>query len=829
MLDAVQLLQGNAAKSPVSESTPLEDNSLDLLLERRDRERQMCGVGSLTSGRAHFQGGEGNDQVRRTEESDYDSSLHASISSSGSSAEIASDMSVLSLNVGIGGSSSQSALNTEECTQFHSSSEDGFLSNANYSTAVSSSDPSVSSPQNTQVVYSNGTSQDSHDSSPRLMPVNPHSATATREISSDGVLNPTSSEEESLRRPQLSSNAGDQPENGVAEDCAGRSEEREERPVDLYDGAVRPMQSETNTLTVYAETNSTDSGDWSQQGAFPDDNLPMRMRAAGASSGSPTDWERLGERPKQVQGHLSLVEQMPQVTIRPVADGLHVAKDFLARHSEDRALHESYQDCLDVPLFTDTPTDWEPLGTRPDQIQVQHSLAKQVPREVKSPVTDGLTRDFLARHSQDKALCESLYWDSAVDVPLFSETPLQNASSVNEPDKAKLFLGNCQAASRIDPYDRLGRPLLDVSSRGMERSGSMGGFSYSDYLNGNSALMGGPRPSHLGGGNVSIHGNYSPWNASNATSSYSLQNGFVHTAGRSAGVEHFGREPCVPSDRHSELQQGVFLPVSRNDLIYSGMTGSSFVDGLWMGAVGIQPGYPVYGAQRYTAFNDNTTSTITPEQRHTPQSVNVVQLNQSQSTSYDDCMPHSFAADNKIVTQGTADGNTEGGDEPCSGAVNNSSSSSVLNRDFGTDSVEPTDNSLLALEPHVAEACALVERVLREREEREEFGREIERKEQQIREQRARERREREAREVMEANRWPQQQEAITACPQWLCEHYQRQCRVQFPCCTQFYPCHHCHNNSTACDNDKARACHATHLKCCHCKHEQEVTMIINV
>ena len=101
---------------------------------------------------------------------------------------------------------------------------------------------------------------------------------------------------------------------------------------------------------------------------------------------------------------------------------------------------------------------------------------------------------------------------------------------------------------------------------------------------------------------------------------------------------------------------------------------------------------------------------------------------------------------------------------------------------------------------------------------------EIERKEQVYREQRARRRRrEREERELWEAESWQQQQEAITASSQWLCQHYQRHCNVQFPCCTQFYPCHRCHNISKACENEEAKACHATHLKCCYCQHEQEV------
>ena len=150
---------------------------------------------------------------------------------------------------------------------------------------------------------------------------------------------------------------------------------------------------------------------------------------------------------------------------------------------------------------------------------------------------------------------------------------------------------------------------------------------------------------------------------------------------------------------------------------------------------------------------------------------------------------------------------------------------SMLNRDFSIDSVESTDNSLLALEQRVEEACALVERVLREREEREQFGREIDRKEQEIREQRARKKREREAREQEEASRWLPQRGAITGRSQWLCEHYQRHCRVRFPCCSHFYSCHRCHNNSKACDNKEAKASNATHLKCSFCELEQEVNV----
>ena len=210
-----------------------------------------------------------------------------------------------------------------------------------------------------------------------------------------------------------------------------------------------------------------------------------------------------------------------------------------------------------------------------------------------------------------------------------------------------------------------------------------------------------------------------------------------------------------------------------------------------------------------SAFNSEPTNT-TQQHWSIPGRVSMVRPSGCMTTFEDACLAQGSTHDTSIL-------------EPRYGDADSYRSSMLNNRDFGTDSVESSDNSLLALERRVAEASALVERVLREREEREQFGREIERKEQLIREQRAKEKREREERELREAENWPQQQEAITARSQWLCEHYQRHCKVRFPCCTQFYPCHRCHNISNACENEEAKAFHATHLKCSHCQEEQEV------
>ena len=167
----------------------------------------------------------------------------------------------------------------------------------------------------------------------------------------------------------------------------------------------------------------------------------------------------------------------------------------------------------------------------------------------------------------------------------------------------------------------------------------------------------------------------------------------------------------------------------------------------------------------------------------------------------------------------------------------------------------PDDPSLAALERKVAEACAVVERVMKEREERTKAQREAARKKREMREQierearemrereerereerKMRERQEREIREREERDRREQienegrdtrwfggERAPVQESPRWQCEHYQRRCLVKFPCCGIFYPCHRCHNTSGACDTDDRKANNATHVKCGICGHEEEV------
>ncbi|XP_046851716.1 uncharacterized protein LOC124445039 isoform X2 [Xenia sp. Carnegie-2017] len=56
----------------------------------------------------------------------------------------------------------------------------------------------------------------------------------------------------------------------------------------------------------------------------------------------------------------------------------------------------------------------------------------------------------------------------------------------------------------------------------------------------------------------------------------------------------------------------------------------------------------------------------------------------------------------------------------------------------------------------------------------------------------------------------------------WLCSHYKRHCFVKFDCCEQFYPCHRCHNNQSACGNKKLKSRDVKKVKCAYCSNVQE-------
>ena len=782
-----------------SNLTPVQDYSLDVQLKRHER-RHLVGDGvftrlSIRGDSMQLQGVEENDKSLITEEAETEQENNSSLGFSENSRETNTYTAVSSESEESSNSSMKSALSAEEFPQFPTLTSDDCLSSSNDSSLLSSSFE-----QTAVVADSSCTLQSTIDTTDGSTILTTLSSKACRnkEISVDTDANVVCTKEQTERSsifhyadvecdgsPTVAAcqsysaycysennecyvaDGEDELFDKAAEKAEWKEIEEEKEFVDSCDGAIKPVHSGTSADSFVGEIVGTQS--FASGGILPltqQGTSSTAERVLGTQSSAETDWERLGARPKEVQR-----------------------------------------------------SDVQPKPTEPVVY-----------------ITDGLAGDFLARHTQDKSLHDSIYQTD--DGSLFNDIPSQGTSfidgDISQSSRVQPYFGDCHATSGTEPFGGTGHSLVSGSNRPL-------GSPYVEPFSGNSGLW----SSHLGNDSSSLYSNHLSRNTSTAANNYSFQSDLGHGSHRFAGVDLFDGHTYLPS-----AQQTPYPPIA-SDLVlnsYPGMTGSSFADPSWTGAVLTLPGDPVYNAQRFSSFSreqltdpahdanrfagdDDASAFISNQGTDEPaQKPNLALGNSNTTRNIDDeaNSPAQYQLGNSTFDGIFAARSTHNTSvlEPRLGDTDNNSVSVLNNRDFGTDSVEASDNSLLALERRVAEACALVERVLREREEREQFGREIERKEQLIREQRARERREREERELREAENWPQQQEAINARSQWLCEHYQRHCRVRFPCCTQFYPCHRCHNISKACDNEEAKACHATHLKCSHCQHEQEVSFV---
>ena len=528
------------------------------------------------------------------------------------------------------------------------------------------------------------------------------------------------------------------------------------------------------------------------------------------------------------------------------------------------------------------PRDRPPKTDRCPEPSLLNSLEDLVPQQVAGPVAHVVANTFLARHSEDKHLHESLYYTNAEKM-LTENSSLQGASGVDsmvnltESNKAQLYFGDCQVPFRPDPYSQTHVSLFPQTS-GACIGGNDSSNTGFNLLNPNVANNFVPFTGLQDGTFPSLQRNevfHSGFTGSGLTSDFmqptGSQIGAFNALNSNSSLNEYAlgtREPQIPPDGH-------FTSLQINQSIHLGLHGSGFTSDL-TGSIRPEMTHSATGTHRNSDFSGS--ASMLPSTRNSgllgsssvnkqtygfppdasPTSSSGARVNgsdswlfsESESSRVSQLLPVTTGSDGLNTSEevnSSSNAMNASGDHLASGhyregsrAYNSSSShmisgtdtgesqsgeteDSVTNRNYGTESVESTDNSLLELEQRVEEACAMVERVLREREEREEFGREIERKEREIRAERARKKREREARELEEARGWPQQQEPVTGQSLWLCEHYQRHCRVRFPCCNNFYSCHRCHNNSKECENEEAKASHATHLKCSYCHHEQEV------
>ena len=156
-------------------------------------------------------------------------------------------------------------------------------------------------------------------------------------------------------------------------------------------------------------------------------------------------------------------------------------------------------------------------------------------------------------------------------------------------------------------------------------------------------------------------------------------------------------------------------------------------------------------------------------------------------TSFDD--DSWTSSDDDSWTSFDDDSWTSSDDDSWTSSDDNSSTSS------DNESLTSSDeDSLIVLERLARKKCALTEGVLRE--------------------PGAEDRRE----------GYPAEQAAVTDTSISLCEHYQRKCRVKFPCCNVYYACHHCHNNAGECSNKDVNARDATQVECSVCYLKQEIS-----
>ena len=791
-------LPGRVEKSPII--TSVKDYSLRVQLNRHGR-KHLIGDGvfggvSIRGDSMQLQGVEENDKLLTTEEAKIDQDKNSPLAFKENSRETNTYTAASSESEKSGNSSMKSALNAEELPQFPTLTSDGYLSSSNDSSLLSSSFE-----QTAVVADSSCTLQSLIDTTdgPPILTTPSSKAFRNEEISADTDPNVACTKEQTEQSPKFYY---------ANVEC---------------DGSPIVASRESYSAYSYSENNKC-------YVANGEDELFDKATEK-------SEWKEIEEEKEVVDSCDGAIKTVHSGTSADSFVGEIVGSKSVANGGNLPLTQQGTSSTAGRVLRTQSSaeTDWERLGARPKE--VQRSDVQPKPTEPVVYITDGLAGDFLARHTQDKSLHDSIYQTDGAS--LFNDIPSQGTSfidsDISQFSRAQPYFGDCQAASGTEPHVRTGHSLVSGSSR------HLGGSSYVEPFSDNSELW----PSHLGNDSSSLYSNYLSRNTSTAANNYSLQSDFVHNSSRFAGVDHFDRQTYLLS-----AKQTPFPPIASDPVLnsYPGMAGSSFADPSWTGAALTLPGDPVYNAQRFSSFSreqltdpahdanrfagdDDASAFISNQGTDEPaQKPNLALGNSNTTRNIDDeaNSPAQYQLGNSTFDGIFAARSTHNTSvlEPRLGDTDNNSISVLNNRDFGTDSVEASDNSLLALERRVAEACALVERVLREREEREQFGREIERKEQLIREQRARERREREERELREAENWPQQQEAINARSQWLCEHYQRHCRVRFPCCTQFYPCHRCHNISKACDNEEAKACHATHLKCSHCQHEQEVSFV---
>ena len=490
----------------------------DILDEQTDGPEMKIQMDYALSSKSHFEltGRDENGTSLRAEEIDHGESQYSSILSSGSSVEEDSEIRLSSKSV-------ENVVLVEESPKSPIPSDVMFVSKYNCSSSdlLAKSDKTVPATSNSILQA--------------FCEVDGFQLMSGGSQSASSYSNPSPTTWDTQGISHMMARPGNEPadEDGqLREVCATSGQERVVKSHDFCDGAAMVVRYSTKIITECTKTDSSVSSDSS---------LARTQNVANGGSLSST------------QQH---VFSDGEGEITPPSSGV---------------------------------IDWKRLGARPKK--PQRTVDGQVLKEPVVYVTDGLAGDFLARHTQDKSLHDSIYQTDGAS--LFNDIPSQGTSfidgDISQFSRAQPYFGDCQAVSRTEPHGKTGHSLVSGSSR------HLGGSSYVEPFSDNSGLW----PSHLGNDSSSLYSNYLSRNTSTAANNYSLQSDFVHNSSRFAGVDHFDRHTYLPS-----AKQMPFPPVASDPVLnsYPGMAGSSFADPSWTGAALTLPGDPVHNAPRFSSF-----------------------------------------------------------------------------------------------------------------------------------------------------------------------------------------------------------------------------------
>ena len=267
-------------------------------------------------------------------------------------------------------------------------------------------------------------------------------------------------------------------------------------------------------------------------------------------------------------------------------------------------------------------TDWERLGARPKNFQMQRPLtaiSPPPPPLIASPVSDGLAGDFLVRHSQDKTVHKCLFANGRDFSFLCYDTThgtsfVDRKTNASEAYRVRPYFGACQAAVRNNSYVRLdGNAFSLVPRGGFERAGLRRGSSYNENLYGNSVpAAAAPLPSPTRPSNVILGWNGSPNNGANNVE------GFLNIDHRVTGQRDYCRKYFFPYVQHNThvgqvplcWRSDAISGITPSGLAYS-LTSSGCTSGpLDRGAAGIRPGHSLYATQRHVVSDGGDSAFI---------------------------------------------------------------------------------------------------------------------------------------------------------------------------------------------------------------------------